>query len=239
MPNTPPHDWGRDSLSRFLSKAHDNQLASFGYKKESYEVLSEVDDCLSRAADSYIECQPVIGVALFVRSHAAFRAACAAALATQFVESFPLCRLVIENALYAFHIYKLQDAGDIWLDRSLSEASLKKARKEFQYKNVLNTLENSFPDLSREANELYQRSISYGGHPNEPGVSLAMELVPRGPMGELLQHHMHGDSPDADRIFRNVAECGLFPLLVTEKMWRFRNEFSGVSERIAGLRNRL
>lgn len=232
MPNHKPTNWGKDKLSEFLEIAEANQLATFDNKKPAYYKLSEVDDCFQTTIDHLINCQPFVSVFLFLRAHAAYRGACRIAMAGQFVETFPLCRIVIENSLYAFHIYKNNESEEIWIKREDDERTLKAAKNEFTYGNVLKTLKSKDTKLAEIANELYKRSISYGGHPNEPGVTNSLQVFKNDKTVELKQLYLHADSVQLDLMLKSVAQCGLFPLKIAQKMWNFRVKFSGVYTRI-------
>ena len=231
-----PADWGDDKLSEFLDLSEQNQVATFANKKVAYHLLREVDDCVQTTIDHLIDCEPVISVFLFLRSHACYRAACRIAMAGQFSEIFPLCRVILENGLYAYHIYRNHTAEQIWIDREADEASLKLAKDEFSYGNVRRTLESDDDELATIARTLYERTISFGAHPNEQGVTASLQVFENDRTYELKQLYLHGDSTQLDLGLKTVAQCGLFPLMIAQKMWDFRIKFSGVSDRIDALK---
>ena len=232
MPDELPKNWGKDKLSEFLDLSEKNQLATFANKTGAFHLLREVDDCLQTTIDHLIDCEPYVSVFLFLRSHASYRAACRIAMAGQFVESFPLCRLVLECGLYGYHIYKNDAAEGIWICRENDENSKKAAKNEFFYGNVLQTLQADDSKLAGIASTLYERAIRYGAHPNEAGVTASLQIFERDKTFELKQLYLHGDSTQLDLCLKNVAQCGLFPLTLGQKMWDFRLKFSGVSDRI-------
>lgn len=235
MQKTKPTNWGKDKLSDFLENCENNQLATYENKKDAYNKLKEVDDCFQITIEHLKNCRPHISVLLFLRAHSAFRAACRLAMAGQFVETFPLCRVVLENGLYAFHIYKNNESELIWVNRENDETTLRAAKNEFTYRNVLNTLKAEEIKLSEIANTLYRRTISYGAHPNEAGVTNSLQVNEEDTKTKLKQIYLHGDSIQLDLLLKNVAQCGLFPLKIAQKMWNFRVEFIGVSQRIDNL----
>jgi len=232
VPDEPPKNWGKDKLSEFLDLSEKNQLATFANKTKAFYLLREIDDCLQTTIDHLIDCEPYVTVFMFLRSHSSYRAACRIAMAGQFVESFPLCRLVLECGLYGYHIYKNVPAEKIWISRDDDESSEKAARTEFSYGNVLRTLQADDSKLADIASTLYKRAIGYGGHPNEAGVTASLQVLRQEKSFELKQVYLHGDSTQLDLGLKNVTQCGLFPLKLAQKMWDFRVKFSGVSERI-------
>jgi len=236
MPNELPINWGKDKLSEFLDLSEKNQLATFANKREAFHLLSEIDDCIQTTIEHLIDCEPYVTVLMFLRSHASYRAACRIAMAGQFVESFPLCRLVLECGLYGFHIYKNDPAEKIWISRGNDSTSEREARKEFSYRNVLRTLQDEDSKLANVASTLYERAIDYGGHPNEAGFTASLQVLRHESSFEPKQVYLHGDSTQLELGLKTVAQCGLLPLKLAQKMWDFRVRFSGVSERIDNLK---
>jgi hypothetical protein len=230
--STQPRHWGKDKLSEFLQLANQNRLATFELKKAEWNRLSEIDDCFQTTIEHLINCEPHISVFLFLRAHAAYRATCSLAMAGQVVETYPLCRLVLENGLYAFHIYKNPKAEATWVHRDDDPSTLRAAKREFTYGNVRQTLESSDPRLAKIASSLYERSISYGAHPNEAGVTGSLKVLENEKHVELQQNYLHGDSEQLELALKSTAQCGLFPLKLAQIMWDFRVQFSGVSQRI-------
>jgi hypothetical protein len=101
-----PAGWGADKLSEFFEAARQQQFATFANFQWAYAILREIDDCLFVAASNLNQPQDVLGAILLIRSHSAYRAACATATATQLPETFVLLRSGLEYAGYALHISK-------------------------------------------------------------------------------------------------------------------------------------
>src|SRR5271165_1796475 len=93
-----PVGWGADKLSEFFEDARQQQFATFANFQWAYAILRQVDDCLHVAATNLNQPSDVLGAVLLIRSHSAYRAACAMATATQLPESFELLRSALEYA---------------------------------------------------------------------------------------------------------------------------------------------
>jgi hypothetical protein len=94
----------------------------------------------------------------------------------QVAESFSISRTCIEYALYAFHMEKNPDSRKIWINRHDDEAAKKVCRQEFTYRKIITTLQLAEKNLSNITSQLYDRTIDYGGHPNERAVTSALKI---------------------------------------------------------------
>jgi hypothetical protein len=101
-----PLGWGTDKVSEYFEATRQQQFATFANFQWAYGTLREIDDCLYLAASNLNQPKDILGAILLIRCHAAYRAACATATATQLPESFVLLRSALEYAGYAFHISK-------------------------------------------------------------------------------------------------------------------------------------
>jgi hypothetical protein len=110
---------------------------------------------------------------LMARAHAAWLAAVRLGMSGQVVETYPLVRVIVENAWYALHLAKdpaPPSRAEVWLRRSEDDAAEKRCATEFSIRNVRTT--HALLDTANEAAlyEVYKWTIAFGGHPNERGV---------------------------------------------------------------------
>jgi hypothetical protein len=81
-----------------------------------------------------------------------------------------LNRACLENAAYGLHIFAQPGHNHIWLNRNLTEADLKNMKKAFTHGKLHKTIEKYDRGLLKVFDQLYERSIDFGGHPNQRGV---------------------------------------------------------------------
>ena len=176
---TLPPMWADDPLSEFANQAFHNMLATFVRKKPQFKILIELDSHYFNIASNLLNPTEILAPLFVMRSHAAFRAGCQLAAGGQIVESFCVLRACLECALYGLHIYKNESLGEVWLQRHENAESLKATRKEFTHVKVMETLRGEDKQLFEAIESLYQRTIDFGGHPNERAITGSMLMDPR------------------------------------------------------------
>jgi hypothetical protein len=237
----PPPGWGKDSLSEFMEHAHRNRFATFARKKEWYDRLANLDGCFMRVATDWVNpMQGLIACTLFLRSHAAYRGACEHALAGQAAETFPQLRACVEYAGYALHIHKHPGLDEKWLRRHDDDATLKAVREEFKVRNVRETIEAANRDTARVFDELYNRSLDFGGHPNERAVTTNLLLVDEEDGGKRFSAiYLHEDGLQLRHALKTTAQVGVCALDILCEVFPERFELLGVRADLIRLRRGL
>ena len=238
MNNIKPENWGKDSLSAFLELSEDNQIGTFINYRKKFQALAEINECYQKVIESLVNPEPKMSAQLFLRAHAAYLASCRLSASGHLVEIFPLCRSVIENSLYAYHMFINKDSEWIWINRNENKDSLSKCKKEFSYGNVKKTLFEKDKNLSKISDELYQRSIEYGAHPNETGVAASMKLTQEKLNYRAQQTYLHSESIQFNYSLKSVADYGYFPLKIAKKIWSRPLEISLVVDRIDAIQDK-
>ena len=209
-----PPKWASDSLSDHLDAAFGNILATFVEKRQQYEILESIDHCFSGINEGFSEAQDSLAPLFFTRSHSAFRTECQLAMSGQSAESFCIGRSCLEFALYALQISKNPDYEEVWLQRHKDEESLQRVRRTFSNTSVLGTLAEIDRDLHATIKTLYERTIDFGGHPNERSVTSNMSMTRVGEVIVVRQLSLHGDSPALEHALKTAAQIGLGALYV-------------------------
>jgi hypothetical protein len=131
--NTTPPGWAADELSKFLQETHQQQYATFHNKKEAFGRLMAIDELFVRVSKNWLNPPSEVEAMLFLRCHAAFRAAAGESMAGQAVECYRQCRGMLENAAYAVHIHHDPTLATVWLNRHQDEAGMKASKQAFQH----------------------------------------------------------------------------------------------------------
>jgi hypothetical protein len=197
-----------------LELAHRNRFATFVQKKDGYHRLSRIDAAFVTAGKDWLNPKETVPAFLLFRSHAAFRAACEHALAGQVADVFPQVRASMEYAGYALHIHKNPGYEEIWLRRHDNAASLKAVKTAFQIAKVSETIRVANVEIGSVFNELYQRAIDFGGHPNEMSVTSNVSIKQRPGRKELQQVYLHGDGLQLVHALKTTAQAGVCALSI-------------------------
>jgi len=234
-----PLKWAEDSLSDFIQAAFKNTLATFVQKKQAFNLLLEVDGIFKGISGNldYTEI-PLVG-AFFHRSHSAFLASCRLSMSGQAAETFPQLRSCLEYALYALHINENPTLAEVWLRRHENEESLKKIKRSFLHVDIMKTLLARDIALHSSLSKLYQRTIDFGGHPNERAVSSSSKMWQEGDTTVIRIQSLHGDSRALDHALGTTAQIGLGSLLVFQLIYKERFDHLGLRETIESLKGVL
>jgi len=186
-----PPGWTDDDLTSFIQMATNNIIATFHNKKREFNMLKDIDSFFQAVIDNLLNAPDLLAGMLFLRAHSAYRAACRMSLSGQIPEAFVLLRSCIEYSLYALHINRNPEAGDKWINRHENNEALQYARNEFQFKNVIKTLETIDPSICRTSRLLYERSIDFGAHPNERSITSSLKIIEEGDRIEYKQLYLY------------------------------------------------
>lgn len=232
----PPPGWGEDDFTQFLESARSNQWATFANKKHAVGKLIAIDTQYTRASKDWLNPKNVISALLLLRSHSAFRVAASLAMAGQVTEAFVQCRATLEYSAYAVHIFRDSQLGIVWLNRHEDSASMQTQRDAFSHRKVLASVTASNAHAGKRFEELYQRTIDFGGHPNERSVTGSMKMVDESGRQTMLSIMQHGDGIELDHALKSVAQCGLVSLEMLQVVFNARFELLGVNAAILDLR---
>lgn len=229
--NTPPC-WAGDDLSLFIQMANENTYAIFHNKKREFEIIKYIDKLYGTVIDHLLNPEDFLASMLLLRSHATYRGACRMSLSGQIYEAFVLLRSCIESSLYALHIDKNPSAGKKWLNRHISEASLKDAKKEFKFCTVIKTLQSVDYSISQTTKLVYERTIDYGGHPNERAISSSMKVIEKEGRKEYRQLYLIGDTEALTFGLNSTAQVGLCALYILRHVFKERFDIIGITQKM-------
>ena len=214
----PPPNWEANPLSTFLQATHNNQMVTAARKRVPFSRLSQIDRMFVRVAENIVNPANITAINLFYRCHSAFRAACGASMAGQVTESFALNRSCLENAAYALHIQDNPGHDMIWWERNSSKRHKQAVRDTFALGALRATVSKHDSRLSAVFDELYERAIDFGGHPNQFGVASGMSIT-EGPERTAIKHtYLHANSIQMDITLKTTAQVGICALRLAQFM---------------------
>jgi hypothetical protein len=234
----PPY-WSDDPLSAFMTDAFKNSLASFVRRQGEYQVLLRIHRCFAKACDNLSNPPNFLAAVLIVRSHAAYLAAVRLAMSGQLPETFPLLRTTLEYAFYALHIDNDPESGVIWLQRHETTESLKAIKKTFQHVAVMGTLKSADAQLHATLEMLYERTIDFGGHPNERGVAGSMTLTETEDRKNFGAKLLDDNELALAHAAKTSAQIGTGALCIFEIIFRDRFRLLGIDLDLESLKSFL
>ena len=186
--------WGQDLLTQNIEMAFCNIGVSFLKLKVHFELLKKANEIFNEADKlmSWKEQDGFIATSLFGRSIGCFLGAIRLSCSGQLPETWILLRACIENSLYAFYVIGNPTRASVWIDRHKDEVSKKKCKNIFRIGNIWSELQKKSPTISKEVKKFYEKTIDFGGHPNErsvfpnterkeDGVSYALKIISADP----------------------------------------------------------
>lgn len=228
----PPPNWGKDKLSEFLRHVYNHQMVTAARKSGIFTKLSTIDAMMVKIADNIINPPNATAINLFYRAHSAYRAASATAMAGQVVETFVLVRSSLEYGAYGLHIHDTPANGDAWWHRNKGDVQKKASIKLFALGSLRETIQKHDAKLALVFNELYERSIDFGAHPNQYGVVTGMALKEQEDRTAILQKYLHADGMEMDFALKTTAQAGIFVLRAFQFMMPEKYMLLGIQEGI-------
>ena len=234
-----PPQWSDDTLSEFLDQAFRNTLATYVHKNPGFAQLSHLDQIFLRIGENLVNPPDILAAVLLLRSHSAYRAACRLSLSGQVTDSFPQLRACLEYALYALHISQNIGLGEIWLGRHDDETSRRTVRHKFQYNRIMKTLLKVDAALHSIIEDLYERTVDFGAHPNERAVTGNMEMYEDKERVEFNCIYLQSDSLALDHAIKTTAQIGLGSLCIFQHIFLQRFQLLGLENEIDQLKQEL
>jgi hypothetical protein len=147
-----------------------------------------------------------------------------------------LLRSSLEYAGYALHIFRHPALGETWLRRhDDAAASLSAVRNAFAAISIEKTIIET-EALGKLYKELYQKTIDFGGHPNERGVSSNMLIEEAETEKQLRLIYLHANELHIMNSFAEVARVGFCCLHIFQHIFKERFLLLRLKDRLFALR---
>jgi hypothetical protein len=171
-----------------------------------------------------------------IRTHSSFRGAVRLCLSGQVAEAYMVLRGCLESALYGLYVTDDTDRQEIWLRRHEDEASRRRVQNEFTIRNVLNRLQAVDAKTHEIARQLYDRTIDYGGHPNERAINAQIKTESSDSRADFTaEYFLCGDLPHKASLI-SAAQIGICCLDLFNNIFKDRYRILGIDDRLDELR---
>lgn len=231
-----PSDWGADPLGSFIEDAQHNTIATFANLRKQYNSLAEIDRLYSEMIENLNQSSEFVTGFFLFRTHSSFRGAVRLSLSGQVTESYMVLRACLESALYGLYVSGDTNRQEIWLRRHDDDASRQRCKSEFTVRNVLNHLQTVDGKTHDITKGLYERTIDYGGHPNERAVNIQIKTEADGSRVDFTaEYFLCGDLPHHVSL-KSSAKVGICCLDMFYNVFRDRYRILGIDTRLDEIR---
>ena len=191
--------------------------------------LIAIDGMFRKLLDEALDPRPIVPIWFILRAHSAYLSAVGAVMAGQAYEAQALLRLCLEQGAYAHYIGDDQARYELWMNRSDSAAAMKAVRGQFTHGKVSRHISAADAELGAIYTTLYDRTIDYGAHPNEMGMSLSSKTVDMEDGGkQFLTIYLHGEGLLLDYGLKAAGQVGLWVLRIARVIYPTRVQAVGI-----------
>jgi hypothetical protein len=166
------------------------------------------------------------------RAHSAYLAGTRLALSGQVPEAYMVLRGVLESALYGFYVARNSSVRETWLRRNEDKATKKRMRQDFKIANIFQILELEDQKLRKIAGDLYERTIDYGGHPNQQAFLSVMKQQSDESKITFQSAYMIGNEDALHLCLKSCAQIGICALSIFRLVFRERFDILGISQNL-------
>lgn len=238
----PPPTWGNDTLTRYLDNCRVNQWATFANKRSEVIDLTTIDGMFRRFFGEAVNPKPILPANFLLRSHSAYLSACGAVMAGQLHDAWSVLRVSLEQGGYAYYVGGDRERWTRWLARHdvRSRTQQSKWKDEFTHGRVLRHLRTADPQLAEVYSGLYDRTIDYGAHPNERGISVGMNFEDTLDGGRRFNTiYLHGEGPILNLLLKSTAQVGICVLRIAQLIYPERTQATGVKFTLETIRKQF
>lgn len=221
-----PKGWGEDGLTKFISIAQNNEIASLESSRELYSFLIEIDSIIYELCNYSLmqmaKQEPSVGFLLFVNSLNHYRALVRLVTSGQCVSSYPLGRASIEAALYGWYLIIDPSHDEKWHSKPKRDdkQALREWSQQFKFSTIVQLLEGVDGALSKRIKIINESAIDYGAHPNENSLYNNLEVVKAGESHTYVMSFIHQKDSLFYYGFKFAMEVGL----AIVELFRYTNE---------------
>src|SRR5258708_15498289 len=99
---------------------------------------------------------------------------------------------------------------------------MKAARKNFRHELVVESVSAANMHAGKRFEDLYQRTIDFGGHPNERSVTGSMKMIEEPERRVMVAIKLHGDDAALDKALKSVAQSAMVSLVILQVIYYFQ-----------------
>jgi len=203
------------SLEEYLDGTTGNARSTLQNHPKHVAVLRRINETFDHVL-GYLTSNPDSVVIFTAMAHSDFLAATRLALSGELPASFAVSRACIEDALYAFFLFRNPQLKKVWAARHESEEAKKRVRKEFTVIRMKETLITYLEKVGKQIELVYETTIDMGAHPN---VMKVFANLSEHPGKKPEWQYINLADVDVAIALRSVAMSGLAALNTFKLVW--------------------
>jgi len=229
---------GLPTITQMLDRAEGNRRLS----RESLadwcslfqEVVASYDGIMSPSSIHGNLEDLAVPILLVNYAFAYFIAAVDTCMSGQVSPCFALQRMCIESTVYAHAIMRTPELGTVWVLRDTSLRDKQVFSSRFRIGLFMDALPDTGPAPREVIRSLYNRAISYGGHPN-PGGALSVGGVDETDNYVSVGIDLFSDGRPLLHALKATADIGYAMVCLEDLMFNAPLAPAGLPERIVAL----
>jgi hypothetical protein len=224
------------TLEDFFDALRASQRANRKIYPGWYAIIAAIDACFVRAGENLINPEPEMTGVLLLRCQHAFKAGAAMALAGQAADVFPVLRSVLEYAGYCLVISETPALENVFILRHAGGAAMKMQRDAFQIKAVKGAIcRHCTTALTTLYDDLYQRTIDFGAHPNPHAVFSITSMEEKEGQVARTVFAITKEPKIVLHALKSTAQIGLMALHVLDCVFKEKFELLGLHHEMDAL----
>lgn len=235
----PPEGWNNNEITNFFDNARNNEFATFVILKNDVQRLTKIDALYRTVIDGLNHSHDWFAGFFILRAHSNYLASCRLSLSGQIPESYALLRSCLENALYGLYLAKNPDSRETWLRRHDGDEQKQKVRDEFKIGTMLTLAKEINKKEGEAAQELYDRTIDYGAHPNELALMQTLHIKEGEKKVEFKIVYLEGVSEQLALVLKTTAQIGVCSISLLRDIYKKRYDILGVTNILDNLKKGL
>ena len=157
----------------------------------------------------------------------------------QAAETYASLRLCLENGLYGLYLSQHPGSRETWLRRHDSDQAKQRVRSEFTIRNLFDSLRGLDTKEAAVAEQLYERCIDYGAHPNERALTVSLKQETGQDTVEFRVVYLTDDSVIFRACLKTAAQVGASVLSIFRLVFKERFELTGLTNELNRARQGL
>ena len=235
----PPGGCGADDITGFIDNTRLNCFATYANLRQEYAKLAEIDGVFRKLVENLINTRDWFAAFFLLRAHSAFLAGGHLGMSGQAAETYASLRLCLENGLYGLYLARNPGSRETWLRRHDSDQAKRRVKEEFTIRNLFNTLRGDDKREAEVAEELYERCIDYGAHPNERALTHSLQTEEGPDKVDLRIIYLSNDPLIFRACLKTAAQVGASVLGIFRLVFRERFDLTSLSEQLNRARQGL
>lgn len=235
----PPGGWGGDEITAFIDNGRLNSFATYAKLRPEYAKVSEIDAVFRKLVGYLLNTRDWFAAFFLLRAHSAFLAGAHLAMSGQAAETYASLRLCLENGLYGLYLSRNPGSRETWLRRHDSQPAKQRVRAEFKIRKLFDTLRAADSKEAAAAEQLYERCIDYGAHPNERALTVSLKQETGPDTVEFRVVYLTDDPVVFRGCLKTAAQVGASVLGIFRLVYRERFDLTSLTNELNRARQGL